>query len=80
MPLRNMAIDILAAVRVVKAHLGAAQKVTIGTARDQILHAAARLRAGLGGPSIESLATALQQATGSSIFDLAADAEKWPDN
>jgi hypothetical protein len=62
--------------RVVSAHL-ALHEVSIDSVRDAVVHTAARVKAGLAGPSTTSLAEKLQTATGYSIAELARAAETW---
>ena len=65
-----------ASIPVVCAHLK--QDVSVSRARDEIRHAALRLSADMAGASVKSLAAKLEHATGCTIAQLAAHAERWP--
>ena len=69
-------LHLCASIPVVCAHLR--QKVSVSRARDEIRHAALRLSANMAGPSTKRLAAKLEHATGCTIEQLAAQAERWP--
>ena len=65
-----------AAIQVVSGHLE--HKVTVGRARDEIRHAALRLRFNVAGQRTRCLAAKLEHATGCTIEQLSLHAERWP--
>ena len=65
-----------ASIPVICAHLK--YEVSVSRARDEIRHAALRLRADLAGASTRSLVAKLEHAAGCTIEQLAASAERWP--
>lgn len=65
-----------ASIPVVCAHLQ--HDVSVSRARDEIRHAAMRLRVDVAGASTRSLAAKLEHANGCTIEQLAAQAERWP--
>jgi hypothetical protein len=65
-----------AAIQVVSGHLK--HKVTVSRARDEIRHAALRLRVNVAGRRTRSLAAKLEHATGCTIDQLSLHAERWP--
>ena len=65
-----------ASIPIVSAHLK--HRITVSRARDEIRHAALRLRANMAGPRTKSLASKLEHATGCTIEQLALQAERWP--
>lgn len=65
-----------ASIPVVSGHVK--HRVTLSRARDEIRHAALRLRSNMAGRSIKSLAAKLERATGCTIEQLALQAERWP--
>lgn len=65
-----------ASIPVICAHLK--YKVSVSRARDEIRHAALRLRADIAGASTRSLVAKLEHAAGCTIEQLAASAERWP--
>ena len=66
-PLPRLLDDV---TRIVSAHLRL-DDVSIGSVRDEVLHAAARISAGLAGASTTSLVADLEKVTGCSISELA---------
>jgi len=72
----NLTLHSCASIAVVRAHLK--QKVSVSRARDEIRYTALRLSANMAGPSAKSLAANLEHATGCTIEQLAAHAERWP--
>ncbi len=65
-----------ASIPVICAHLK--HKVSVSRARDEIRHAAIRLRADMAGASTRRLVAKLEHAAGCTIEQLAAQAELWP--
>ena len=71
-----MATHLTASMRIVPLHLRM-KFVGVDTARDTVLAAAARVKAGSAPPEIERLVARLEKATGCGIFELARLAEGW---
>lgn len=67
-----------ASMRVVASHLHM-RRVDIATAKRSVQEAAEHIAAGIAGPESESLATRLEEVTGSPIAELAQLANDWPD-
>jgi hypothetical protein len=65
-----------ASMRVVASHLHM-RRVTIDTARDEVLQAAEKVKSGATTPKIETLVARLEKVTGASIAELAGAAERW---
>jgi hypothetical protein len=63
-------------MRVVASHLHT-RRVTIDTARDEVLNAARHTKAGTGGPEIARLVARLEKVTGVDIAALGKAAEGW---
>ena len=65
-----------ASIPVICAHLK--YEVSVSRARDEIRHAAIRVRADIAGASTRSLVSKLEHAAGCTLEQLAAQAELWP--
>ena len=63
-------------IPVICAHLK--YEVSVSRARDEIRHAAIRVKADMAGARTRSLVSKLEQATGCTLEQLAAQAELWP--
>jgi hypothetical protein len=63
-------------MRVVASHLHM-RFVTVADARDEVLAAALRVKAGSATPEIETLVARLEKVTGVGIAELAKAAEAW---
>jgi hypothetical protein len=64
-------------MRVAASHLHM-RRVNIDTARDEVLDAARRIKAGTAGPEIQHLVARLEKVTGVAIAELAKAAEGGP--
>jgi hypothetical protein len=65
-----------ASMRVVASHLHM-RRVTIDTARDEVLKAAHLLQSGSADPETKTLAARLEKVTGVGVAELAKAAESW---
>jgi hypothetical protein len=65
-----------ASMRVVASHLHV-RRVTIDTARDEVLDAARRIKTSTAGPETLGLVARLEKVTGASIAELGKAAEAW---
>jgi hypothetical protein len=63
-------------MRVVASHLHM-RRATIDTARDEVLQAAHKVKAGTAGPEVETLVARLEKVTGVGIAELGNAAEEW---
>jgi hypothetical protein len=63
-------------MRVVASYLHM-RRVTIDTARDQVLGAAEKVKAGTAGPEIATLVARLEEVTGVGFAELARAAKDW---
>jgi hypothetical protein len=70
------ATHLAVSMRVVASHLHM-RRVTIDTARDEVLNAAQQLQASTAGPETKTLAARLEKVTGVGIVELAKAAQDW---
>jgi hypothetical protein len=75
-PATPAATHLAASMRVVASHLHM-RRVTIDTAREQVLEAAQAAKAGTATPEIALLVARLEKVTGANIADLGKAAEGW---
>jgi acetyl-CoA carboxylase alpha subunit len=71
-----IASHLAASMRVVASHLQM-RRVTIDTARDEVLKAAHRLQAGTAEAETKTFVARLEKVTGASIGELAMGAQRW---